>query len=221
MTVLGAVFVAVVCVAMPVLAIRAARGLARSPCKPSVQDVLLSTLITHGVVGVLALFAARSSGISLFPPPSFTSVDLFAGILFLALAMLANIWHWRATSEAGRAELSWLRPRTPGDFAAWAGVSLLAGVMEEIIYRGALMGIMHQAMDAYWPALGVCVAAFALGHWAQGRAAMVIIVLFAAGFHLLVRITGDLYTAVAVHVVYDFAAGVLLWALGRRPPAPL
>jgi membrane protease YdiL (CAAX protease family) len=61
--------------------------------------------------------------------------------------------------------------------------------------------------------VGACVFVFALGHWVQGRGAMVIIVIFAAAFHVLVRLTGDLYTAIVVHVVYDFAAGMLLWRL--------
>ena len=216
MTFLGAAFVAGVCILMPALAIRAAGQLARAHVKPTTRDVLLSTLITHGTVGLLALLAARNSGIVLFPPPEFTLRDVLAAGIFLTLALVANVWHHGAAGEAERDEMSWLAPRTPGDFLAWAGISLLAGVSEEIIYRGALLGIIHGALDAYWPAVGVCVIAFSLGHWAQGRVAMLVITVFALGFHLLVRVTGDLYTAIVVHVVYDFAAGVLLWALAYR-----
>ena len=34
--------------------------------------------------------------------------------------------------------------------------------------------------------------------------------------HALVLLTGDLYKAMAVHVVYDFLAGLMLMRLARR-----
>jgi membrane protease YdiL (CAAX protease family) len=183
--------------------------------KPTVREILLSTLATHGVVGGLAVWAAWAEGIELWPRPTFDWMDAGAAAAFLALAGAANVWRWHAVNRNERDELSWLRPQSPNDFAAWAAISLLAGVSEEVIYRGALLGVMEQLLGSYWPAVAVCVAVFALGHWAQGRGAMLIIVVFALLFHLLVRVTGDLYTAIGVHVAYDFGAGVLLWAASR------
>jgi membrane protease YdiL (CAAX protease family) len=202
-------------VLMPVMAVRAARSLSRMRVKPTVQEILLSTLATHGVVGGLAVGAAWAEGIELWPRPTFGWLDAGAAAAFLVLAGMANLWRWHAVEERERDELSWLRPQSPRDFAAWAGISLLAGVTEEVIYRGVLLGIIEPLLGSYWPAVAVCVLVFALGHWAQGRGAMLIIVFFALAFHVLVRVTGDLYTAIAVHVAYDFGAGVLLWAAAR------
>jgi len=56
---------------------------------------------------------------------------------------------------------------------------------------------------------------FALAHFAQGWRAVLVIVAFAAASHGIVSATGDLYTAMFVHVVYDFLAGVLILRLAR------
>lgn len=222
---IGIVFTLVVCVAMPVMAIRAATRLHRMDVKPTLTDVLVSTFITHGIVGVLAVVAAYDKGVKLFPAPAPARIDLVAGAVFLAAALGANLFQWRIASRDELDRMAWLEPRTRNDFLLWAGISLLAGIMEEVIYRGALLGIMQSALEnsgwvrdgggGYWWAVAVCVVAFTLGHWAQGLGAMMIIVLFAVAFHVLVRMTGDLYTAIVVHVIYDFIAGVLLWIVGR------
>jgi membrane protease YdiL (CAAX protease family) len=213
MSPLGTIFIIIVCLVMPVLAMRAARQLESRRLKPSVHDILMSTIVTHGTVGILAVLAARANGVVLFPAPTFRWTDAAAGAAFLVLASLANLLRWRVMSDAEREHVSWLRPQSRRDLAAWAAISLVAGVAEEVIYRGTLFGLVHQMVDSYWASVGACVFVFALGHWVQGRGAMVIIVIFAAAFHVLVRLTGDLYTAIVVHVVYDFAAGMLLWRL--------
>ena len=61
----------------------------------------------------------------------------------------------------------------------------------------------------------VCVLVFAISHFVQGWRAMVVIVALAAASHGIVYLTGDLYTAMFVHVVYDFLAGVMLLRLAR------
>ena len=42
------------------------------------------------------------------------------------------------------------------------------------------------------------------------------VALMAAAAHLIVRVSGDLYTAMTVHFVYDFFAGLVILRLARR-----
>ena len=58
----------------------------------------------------------------------------------------------------------------------------MAGIAEEIIYRGALFGLFQQLLGNDSAAIALCVAAFALGHFVQGRGAMLIVILFAVAF---------------------------------------
>lgn len=207
--------IVVVCAIMPWMAIRTARELRARRFHVTMRDVLLSTLVTHGTATLLALWAAWADGAELFPRPSVGGRDVLAGACILIAAGVVNVLRWQHLGPDGRDEATWIRPKTHADLARWAGVSVLAGVSEEIVYRGALLGVLERATGSYGVAVGACVAAFVLGHWVQGRGAMIIITLFALAFHALVWFTGDLYTAIVVHVLYDFGAGLVLWARSR------
>jgi membrane protease YdiL (CAAX protease family) len=62
----------------------------------------------------------------------------------------------------------------------------------------------------------VCAVAFALAHFVQGWKTVAVIAVLAVFNHLIVRATGDLYTAMAIHFVYDLLAGVILLRLAKR-----
>jgi membrane protease YdiL (CAAX protease family) len=43
-----------------------------------------------------------------------------------------------------------------------------------------------------------------------------VIIVFALGFHLLVWLSGSLYVAMAVHIIYDVTAGLNYAKLGKQ-----
>lgn len=55
--------------------------------------------------------------------------------------------------------------------------------------------------------------------WIQGAETALIIAVISVGMHVVVRLSGDLYTAMALHFVYDLLAGIVLRAAaaGLRP----
>lgn len=212
----GAMLIVVVCAVMPWMAIRTARELRARRFHVTTRDVLISTIVSHGLVTLLAIWAAWNDSIGLFPRPSVSGKDVLAGAWLLVAAGVANVLRWQRLGPGERDEATWIRPKSARDLVLWACVSVLAGVSEEMIYRGALLGVLERATGSYGVAVGACVIAFVLGHWVQGRGAMIIITLFALAFHALVWFTGDLYTAIVVHALYDFAAGAALWAMHRR-----
>lgn len=217
MDVFAIIFILIVCIAMPVLAIRTARQIERHNLRPSLRDLFASTLITHAVLVALALLAAHRNNLALFPRPSLQWQVALAGAAFLLTALAVMLVRSRRQSAAESTRMSWMRPQRRSDLWLWLGISLIAGIAEEIVYRGALLGLLAPRVGGEWPAIALCVIAFGLGHWVQGAGAMLVVVVFAVGFHLLVRLSGDLYTAIAVHVLYDFLAGLLLWRISAPP----
>ena len=212
----GWVFLVLVCVILPALAVRSALRLRRPGITPTRAQYLMSVAISQSIVLVPALLAARYEDIRLLPRAHLSAAGLAAGaaLLLVALGTLPARWRWKPAEE--RSRLLWMYPQRPADLWWWALVSLAAGIGEEIVYRGVLLTIWMRMLGDWWAAAGVCVAVFAVAHSVQGWRAVLVIVPFTAGFHVIVRLTGDLYTAMVVHVVYDFLAGVIVLTLIRR-----
>jgi membrane protease YdiL (CAAX protease family) len=76
--------------------------------------------------------------------------------------------------------------------------------------------LWQRVLDNRWLAVAICVVAFALAHYVQAWKAMLLIVVMAFAFHLIVFATGDLYTAMAGHFLYDLLAGFIIIRLAAR-----
>jgi hypothetical protein len=163
----------------------------------------------------MALCAMNYDRLELFPRPELGWKEPVLALAFLvpALGTLPLRWRWKPLDQRRRS--LWLYPRGPRDMMRWAIVSLLAGTIEEIVYRGTLLQLWQRVLGSWWPAMLACALVFAVAHFVQGWRAMLVILAFGAGFHAIVRITGNLYTAMFVHVVYDFSAGIVLMRLAR------
>src|SRR6185436_18860320 len=98
----------------------------------------------------------------------------------------------------------------------WIAVSLLAGIGEEITWRGVQTGLLAAATGSYGVATILSALSFGGAHMIQGWRSASVIVVFALGFQALVWLTGSLYVAMAVHVVYDITAGIAYGRLGRE-----
>ena len=219
----GSTFLVITSAVLPLLALRSAWRLGGSATRPTRVQYAISLVVTQGMTLMLALSAARYESISLFPPPRFglAQFGMAAAFLIPALGTLPSRWSWKTRRE--KESLLWLLPHSVTDLGWWAIVALAAGIIEEIVYRGVMFSLWRSVLGP-GAAVAVCVVVFALAHAVQGWRAMLVIALMAAGAHIIVLATGDLYTAMGVHVLYDFAAGGVLLQLARRerllPAAP-
>jgi membrane protease YdiL (CAAX protease family) len=100
--------------------------------------------------------------------------------------------------------------------AWWLFVSVLAGVGEEITWRGVQTALLVPLTGRYWIAAALSAASFGVAHALQGWRAAAIIVCFGLGFQAIVVASGSLYIAMAVHVAYDVTAGLAYGKLGRE-----
>ncbi len=162
----------------------------------------------------LSLGTAWSLGIPLFAPyrPAVGHWLAALGLLATALAVFLGWPEWRRQAAAGDRRIQLIAPIDATDHALWAAVSVLAGVGEEITYRGVMFWIVSQVTGSAAAGVLIAAAIFGVSHLVQGWRAVPVVAGFALLFHGLVLFTGSLYPAMAVHVLYDLIAGV---AYGR------
>ena len=142
--------------------------------------------------------------------------DLLLALALFLFAFGAMLIGWRFTRPETRKRLALLIPTTSSERFVWAALSLAAAVAEEVAYRGVLVTLLQRSLRVWWTAVIISSILFALAHLLQGWRSAAIVGVFAILFHLLVRATGSLYAAIAVHFAYDLAAGFTLGRLLAR-----
>lgn len=106
--------------------------------------------------------------------------------------------------------LRFLLPVSKTERAWWGVVSLSAGVCEEVLFRGFLLGYLRGQLDGgphlslLW-ALGLSSLSFGTGHLYQGRKEFIGTALFGAALGLLAVLTGSLILPMVLHASVDAA----------------
>jgi membrane protease YdiL (CAAX protease family) len=169
--------------------------------------------------GVIAILTAAITGVDLLATGT---LDWRATVL--AVAVMALAWSTiplrvRLTPPDRRARILRVRPQRPADLPGWFVLSLSAGVFEEIVFRGVMFALVQRLTGDWTSATFLCVLSFTVGHAVQGWAGMVAVAVLAFCLHVIVRMTGSLYPAMAMHFVYDFVAGLVYLRLNRMSMA--
>ncbi|MET7337413.1 CPBP family intramembrane glutamic endopeptidase [Nonomuraea sp. NPDC005650] len=102
-----------------------------------------------------------------------------------------------------------LMPRTRGERWLAGGVAVSAGLCEELVYRGLLMGLGLALGLSPLLAAAAAVAVFALGHVYQGRWGFLLSILGGIAFTGIYLRTGSLIAPIVVHVIVDIRSLVL------------
>jgi membrane protease YdiL (CAAX protease family) len=123
---------------------------------------------------------------------------------------------WRRAVERRTRVVHLFMPDTAAERAWWLAVSILAGVGEEITWRGVQTALLSALMGSYLLGALLSAVSFGLAHFIQGWRSAVVITIFALGFQTIVWLSGSLYVAMAVHVAYDMTAGLSYARLGRE-----
>ena len=104
-----------------------------------------------------------------------------------------------------------LVPRNDSERRLFDSLSFTAGICEEILYRGLLLGALAPVMGV-WPAVAVSSVIFGLGHMYQGAGGIVKTGLVGVFMALLTVFSGSIWIAVLVHAVIDATSGKMLSA---------
>lgn len=171
------------------------------------------TLVMFGAV---SLVVARAEWMHLFPRSMPPWRALAAGAFMLIAAVALMRPRWRAAVERRERVVYLFMPVNASERIWWIAVAVLAGISEEITWRGVQTGLAANLTQSMWVAFLICSLSFAVGHAVQGWRSIPAILAFALGFHFLVWLSDSLYVAMAVHVAYDTIAGISFGRLGRE-----
>jgi membrane protease YdiL (CAAX protease family) len=201
---------------------RSRKRIATMPTLPSRARHFTNTMIMLSLITLLALLVARVERMSLFPRTIPTPLKIGAGLAIAGVLAACMRPLWRQSVAQGDRRVYLFTPSNALERGLWIGVSLVAGVGEEITYRGVLYVLFLTLTHSPWAAALLGAAVFAAGHAVQSTRSMVIIFLFSLVFQGLVVWTGALYVAMLAHFVYDVIAGLtysrLAREMGYQPP---
>ncbi len=109
-------------------------------------------------------------------------------------------------------------PRNTRELFVFLIVAMMAGIWEELLYRGFLLWFLEPYITL-WGAAAVSTAVFALGHIYQGWKGLPraggLGLLFAVGYVF----SGSLWWLIALHALIDLFGGLAAWRVMRLPAA--
>ncbi len=157
-------------------------------------------------------FSLESLGLVMLPP-----VPLLLWSVLATLAGLGVLVAGRALRLRETPLLEYILPHTADEKAAFVGVSVTAGVCEELVFRGFLIPATSLAFGSLGLAVLLSSAVFGLLHAYQGMIGVVRTGIL--GFLLAIPLlaTGSLLPSILAHTALDVIVGLWLadWLLRR------
>jgi CAAX protease family protein len=212
-------FLVIICVLLPIGALRQHRRLESGTHPPPRMQLYVSAIITHGALALLVWVVARGQRLNLLPPYRPTAVHVIIGLLALAIGLLPLLERFRLNDAIAEERTRLIAPHRPTEHALFYLVSLTAGIAEELTYRGMLFTLFAAILGSWWVAAIIAAAAFGVAHLFQGWKAVGIAALMGLREQLVVGLTGTLFVAMAVHMLHDAIAGTVIAARARREAA--
>ncbi|WP_031168136.1 CPBP family intramembrane glutamic endopeptidase [Streptosporangium roseum] len=150
--------------------------------------------------------------------PLDTALGAIVGFLVAATAVVL-VFKWLAAQGKfvpGQQAVSHLLPRTTAERWYAAGLSVTAGITEEIVYRGLLIAVGMGALGLSKEVAAVCaLAVFVVGHLYQGWRGMLVVTLLGAALTSLYLRSGSLLLPILLHALIDLR-GLVFAPLPRR-----
>ncbi len=138
-----------------------------------------------------------------------------AGDLLYAALALGFSYAWFVGAErlfwSGESAANPLLPTVPSGVAGilvWIGVSVSAGICEEIVFRGYLQRQLAALSGSTSLAILGQAIAFGIAHGYEGMGAVIRIVVYGVAFGLLAQWRGNIRAGVLAHVGWDILAGL-------------
>jgi hypothetical protein len=179
----------------------------------------VATILTVGVVGLLLglrLGGWEALGLTAAPDGSTRPLDARTHRDGVAIIGLLAPLDRRLGADLPDLLAEFL-PRTRSEKGMFVGVSLAAGVGEEIAYRGYAFLALQLLGVGPWVAAGISSVAFGFLHAYQGPVGIVRAGSMGLVFAASVLLTGSLLPAIAAHALIDLVAGLVLGPRLLRP----
>ncbi|MBL8190178.1 MAG: CPBP family intramembrane metalloprotease [Acidobacteria bacterium] len=199
---------------MPWSAIKSARRLKNNPYPPRRKYFWL-------IIGqqlfflLLSLVVAKWEWLDVFARPKNLWSFGLAALLLVAL-IVVMMPRWRAEVEKRERRVYLFMSGEGTDKILWVVISLLAGIGEELTYRGVMFLLLWRVTGSALAAALIAAVIFGVSHFVQGWKSAVLIGGFALVFHGLYWISGSLLAPMLVHFIYDVTAGMMYNKFGRE-----
>jgi membrane protease YdiL (CAAX protease family) len=169
----------------------------------------ISIIVVQTLLLLLTLKAAQDEEINLLGRGWGNSYVWVFVSTFLVLVALRLPRAWKKLPPERLEKARRLLPDDPSVMRLWVGVAAMAGISEELAYRGLALRLLLQVGVSIELALLVCVATFAIGHMTQGWRGVVGTAVLAIVFHTIVIFGNSLYPAILLHAVYNLMVGIV------------
>jgi membrane protease YdiL (CAAX protease family) len=143
-------------------------------------------------------------------------VSFYVGVVVLVLFCGFLTYSWRSATKMtddarveqaeALGDLVHFLPRNQREHRYFFGLSITAGIVEEIIYRGFVIWYLAQFMPL-WGAVIVSSVFFGLAHCYQGAAGTVRTGLVGLGFGVFYVFTGSIWLPIIGHALLDILQG--------------
>lgn len=205
-------------VVIPVMVVRNYRRMVgRSLPLPDRMRHFRTTAIMLVLFTMLSVLVADAEWIDLFRfDTARLPQGLAAGAVMYAVAIAFMRPRWRRAVERRERIVYLFMPDNAAERAWWVGVSTLAGIGEEITWRGVQTALLAYLTGSFVAGAVLSALSFGVAHYIQGWKSAAIIAIFALAFQTVVWISGSLYIAMFVHIAYDITAGLTYGRLGRE-----
>lgn len=202
-------------IALPVAAYVSRRKLATQPLPPRVP-FFTSVIVQQLLFLVISLGVAWGEAVPVFPAEVPSLAALGATLLLLAVACVTMRPSWIQAVREREPRVHLTSPRTGLERRLWVGVSLAAGIGEEITYRGVLYVLLWRLTGSVAAAALLSAFFFGAAHVVQGWKAIWITAVFGLVAQGLTLWSGSLYAAMVLHVGYDVVAGLAYGHLAEQ-----
>jgi hypothetical protein len=142
------------------------------------------------------------------------------GVALTILGIVVLLMQVRQVKSATQEQISGIRkrfgklsliiPHNDNELVRFYGLSITAGIVEEILWRGFLIWYLDQFMPL-WGAALVSTIGFGLAHAYQGLAHLPQITIVGAAFAGLYLLTGSIWLPVILHAAVDILQGRLAY----------
>ncbi len=156
-------------------------------------------------------------------------IGYWIGALVLAAFTGFMIYAWRRSLTMTQKEkdkqieplgdLVYFLPRTNRDFRHFVAVSITAGIVEEVLYRGFAFWYLAQFMPI-WAVIAVSSIGFGLGHSYQGLGGMLRVTGIGLAFGIFYVATGSIWLPMLAHAILDVLQGASIIEVLRRNDDP-
>jgi membrane protease YdiL (CAAX protease family) len=154
----------------------------------------------------LAYFVAKQEGFQISLKGNYSFYTIGTSVLFLIIALSFAFFAQRFKDKNKESTLQYLLPQNSRERLLWILAVIVAAFCEEYMYRGVLYQLMLVHTDGkIWAAVLLSAVIFGFGHGTQGEKAIIQIIPFAVGFHILAIFSDGLLLPMIVHFIYNIS----------------